>query len=630
MSNTTKTSNLQYSAEKINEILEDVANLPETVSTLQNALSGYLTKTDAQDTYITQTQLDDTLRENKYTTETDLESYVLKSSLDAKHYLSSSNYITAGRAANSIVGERSTAEGYNTIASGKYSHAEGISTQATNNQAHAEGSTTKATATCAHAEGYNTTASGSHSHSEGNGTSATKANSHAEGLDTIAGGQNAHAEGKSTQANAVSSHAEGIGTITPDDTKAQGQHVEGKWNEAKADYAHIVGGGSDNSHRKNIYELDWNGNAWFAGEITAKNTTKNAMSCAQPGWKPYKLSVTQGKDTNNGMTAANPIKTIDHFFDMCATGENSGSLEHRLTIVSPGVYIINDYGQFAGGSFHIHYNPTELNQNSTHKGAENCIIIFRHQPKRNKGGDLSAAGENVFYGTHYNFSNITLASPTVNGGSGGLRFETAVLDFDNCILIGKEITCVQCYLAFKNNQIYGSLSCAGCNGYIDTLKIDDTYNAASWDSLTWDTNIATTNPTASLLTEWKTADKDDNNTSINPTAKTLSFKGLQNKAPLNIDNGSCLSIRSGTLTLPRRTGDCNYLMRCANSTLFFNSDAKFALAGGTTKATYGIKMVNTILILPKTVSDSLKNCATTITQQPEDTINLIITKNATL
>lgn len=52
------------------------------------------------------------------------------------------------------------------------------------------------------------------------------------------------------------------------------QLVHGKYNDYDANniYAHIVGGGTDeNEGRKNIYTLDWEGNAEFAGKVSFKN-----------------------------------------------------------------------------------------------------------------------------------------------------------------------------------------------------------------------------------------------------------------------------------------------------------------------------------------------------------------------
>ena len=63
--------------------------------------------------------------------------------------------------------------------------------------------------------------------------------------------------------------AEGIGTVAT----AKGQHVQGKYNieDIEKKYAHIVGNGEENIP-SNAHTLDWEGNAWFAGEIKAGET----------------------------------------------------------------------------------------------------------------------------------------------------------------------------------------------------------------------------------------------------------------------------------------------------------------------------------------------------------------------
>lgn len=134
-------------------------------------------------------------------------------------------YVRAGALSGSTVGALATAEGRNTTASGSYSHAEGNYTEATGSSAHAEGQNTTASNTAAHAEGENTTASGAYSHAEGENTIAS------------------------------SKH----------------QHVQGKFNkeDSAGTYAHIVGNGTgaSTSSRSNAHTLDWNGNAWYAGDI---------------------------------------------------------------------------------------------------------------------------------------------------------------------------------------------------------------------------------------------------------------------------------------------------------------------------------------------------------------------------
>jgi hypothetical protein len=53
------------------------------------------------------------------------------------------------------------------------------------------------------------------------------------------------------------------------------QHVRGKYNAIDdADtYATIVGNGDADTNRKNIHTLDWDGNAWFSGDVYIGSTS---------------------------------------------------------------------------------------------------------------------------------------------------------------------------------------------------------------------------------------------------------------------------------------------------------------------------------------------------------------------
>ena len=177
------------------------------------------------------------------------------------------NSISLGRIGD--IGAGSSAIGVSVTASGVCSHAEGANTKATGMNSHSEGDNTTVSGESSHAEGNNTTASGRSSHAEGNGTVASGTSSHAEGMTTIASGGVSHAEGRNTEASGFFSHAEGDNTIASVDY----QHVQGKYNiEDKADkYAHIVGNGTSNSKRSNAHTLDWQGNAWYAGEVQGTN-----------------------------------------------------------------------------------------------------------------------------------------------------------------------------------------------------------------------------------------------------------------------------------------------------------------------------------------------------------------------
>ena len=155
-------------------------------------------------------------------------------------------------------GVQSHAEGTQTLAYNYSDHAEGYRTIASGGYAHAEGGSTKASALYAHAEGFKTVASGQRSHAEGHNTESS--------------GYGSHSEGKGTKASGQGAHAEGSGTIAVSDY----QHVQGKYNveDAANTYAHIVGNGT-NETRSNAHTLDWDGNAWYQGDVYVGGTSQD-------------------------------------------------------------------------------------------------------------------------------------------------------------------------------------------------------------------------------------------------------------------------------------------------------------------------------------------------------------------
>ena len=175
-------------------------------------------------------------------------------------------------------GEYSSTLGFECVASGKYSHAEGYQSEATLSYAHAEGQSTSAKGNASHAEGSDTAAVESWSHAEGYHTYSSGQASHAEGCFTQANGHNSHAEGQYSEANGGSSHAEGYHTVANgEDSHAEGcytiatgnkQHVNGAYNieDTEGRYINIIGNGT-NAKRSNAHTVDWNGNAWYAGNV---------------------------------------------------------------------------------------------------------------------------------------------------------------------------------------------------------------------------------------------------------------------------------------------------------------------------------------------------------------------------
>lgn len=129
------------------------------------------------------------------------------------------------------------------------------------------------------AEGTKNTAMGKYgSHAEGYRTIALGIGSHAEGGSTNANGKHSHAEGYLTKADGLRSHAEGYYTIAA----GSDSHVEGKYNieDAEGQYLHIAGNGSSSSARSNAYTLDWDGNGWYAGKVSA-GTVENPAAPTQ-------------------------------------------------------------------------------------------------------------------------------------------------------------------------------------------------------------------------------------------------------------------------------------------------------------------------------------------------------------
>ena len=110
---------------------------------------------------------------------------------------------------------------------------------------------------------------GEYAWSEGKDTIASGNKSHAEGYNAKALGEISHAEGSYTTASGSISHAEGWSTVA----SGEYQHVQGKNNISDTTSAHIVGNGSRSSNKSNAHTLDWNGNAWFAGDVYTGSTS---------------------------------------------------------------------------------------------------------------------------------------------------------------------------------------------------------------------------------------------------------------------------------------------------------------------------------------------------------------------
>jgi hypothetical protein len=183
---------------------------------------------------------------------------------------------------NLAAGQFSVAFGQDN-ATGYAAFASGSRNAALGNNSHAEGDSNFALGANSHVEGSSTIALGYASHAEGgkvdgdeSGPVASGTFSHAEGRFTKAEGDGSHSEGRLTEARGNYTHTEGNCTVAVGNY----QHVQGQWNEIDtvgsnnmSTYAHIIGNGTSENDRKNIHTVDWNGNAWFKGDVTVGGET---------------------------------------------------------------------------------------------------------------------------------------------------------------------------------------------------------------------------------------------------------------------------------------------------------------------------------------------------------------------
>lgn len=269
----------------------------------------------------------------------------------------------------------SHAEGFGTHADGQYAHAEGWNSTASGGIAHAEGKLTKAAGYASHAEGGETQANGSYAHSEGLKTEANAPYSHAEGegSKTEYDGENgkyahaegfrtttyntaAHAEGVQTEARGYASHSGGRGTIaTCRYQMATGMFNipdEVKYSDGRGEYAEIVGGGSNEKNRSNIYTLDWDGNGWFSGGVYVgeyngrykKLATEDKIpkTAAEVGAVPTSRTINGNPLTTNVVLNANMVGAAPSGFGLGAMAINGTAATNLDSLLNNGWYYVPD------------------------------------------------------------------------------------------------------------------------------------------------------------------------------------------------------------------------------------------------------------------------------------------------
>ena len=313
-------------------------------------------------------------------------------------------YVRAGQKAGSVIGEKSTAEGYDTVAKGGKSHAEGIMTSATGEGAHSEGQYTSSAGYHTHTEGEKTTATGSDGHAEGGYTYASGFRSHAEGEFSTANGQTSHAEGNKTYAIGDYSHTEGYYTTT-----YQGYaHAEGAYTSVVGYHGHGEG------HRCTAYgeSSHAEGEATYAGNDYAHTEGRSTCAAGQAAHaEGY-----QTKANGNYSHTEGTYTTV---------GGEAGHAEGCYTYATSYAHAEGS-GKAYGSYAHAEGGFTTAGTSSSH--SEGSATYAKGSNSHAEGGSTTAEGSNSHSQNQYT---------KAIGDNSSAAGESTVAGYKNQFVIGK-------------------------------------------------------------------------------------------------------------------------------------------------------------------------------------------------
>ena len=315
-----------------------------------------------------------------------------------------------------------------------------------------------------HAEGNNCTASGDSSHAEGNGCIASGDwASHAEGLGAIASGNTSHAEGYYTTA------------ASPD------QHVQGKYNivDISSTYAHIVGNGSSRSNLSNAHALDWDGNAYFAGEVYVNGDGANNFA--------------NNKKLATEEFVTNQISTIPNNGNIL-NGSSAGSLRTINSAVNDNNYTIgmNSFSQ-GNSTFSIGANSHSEGSKTCSAGLNShaegsgyyvtCLIsgagaVTSYRFSEPIASNLINKGDIIKYKNKY--ATITGGAGDANGANISIVYLSNTLSDDEALTNANAIIFTSCALG-ESSHVEGMRAIASGTGShaegIDTKAIGSSSHA---------------------------------------------------------------------------------------------------------------------------------------------------------
>ena len=270
----------------------------------------------------------------------------------------------------------SSVQGYSTKASGDYSHAEGSSTKANGDGSHAEGYATQASGRYSHAEGYSTRASGNYSHADGEYTVTSIRGQHVlgrynleedryrkeiytnstkrisaystkiyrsnawtfdanTGLYSLVDPEECSYSDITTNmyyiVNSVNSSVSMDYLISIKSTNSNSKtyncilysRIDQMYQYGA--YAHVVGNGTSDNKRSNAHTLDWEGNAWFSGNVyvgSTSGTNKDEGSVRLATMSDLSFPITITSSTTDGVTTYTADKTFEEIKAAYENGAN--------------------------------------------------------------------------------------------------------------------------------------------------------------------------------------------------------------------------------------------------------------------------------------------------------------------
>lgn len=203
-------------------------------------------------------------------------------------------------------------------------------------------------------------------------------------------GAGIHVEGQSTYGSGAGAHIEGQGTLGYGDAT----HVQGRYNDFELtttlgntpivknnQYAHVVGNGTSQIKRSNAHTLDWNGNAWYAGRISAEGIDFN-MPTQNPNsvWKVIEKETPEFKIANAGeyiiknqnLCHINPNGDYSSDFDgtpiIDCVEDEEGTISLEI-FNTDYTYLgkVTDYYDLPPGNYIVGINVLELDSQSENK-----------------------------------------------------------------------------------------------------------------------------------------------------------------------------------------------------------------------------------------------------------------------